>query len=101
MEWERAPRETLKHRLQTAWGYNDADNVVVRFDIQRTEELIHGFDDPVYGLHEGLENLVGGRAVDVIIGGLHAKHILWPDVYATNMVCAMITEIICLNAMSK
>lgn len=69
VEWERAPRETLKHRLQTAWGYNDADNVVVRFDIQRTEELIHGFDDPVYGLHEGLENLVGGRAVDVIIGG--------------------------------
>ena len=60
VEWERAPRETLKHRLQTAWGYNDADNVVVRFDIQRTEELIHGFDDPVYGLHEGLENLVGG-----------------------------------------
>ena len=54
VEWERAPRETLKHRLQTAWGYNDADNVVVRFDIQRTEELIHGFDDPVYGLHEGL-----------------------------------------------
>lgn len=69
VEWEKAPSETLKHRLRTAWGHKDADNAVIRFDIQRTEELIQGFDDPEYGLHEGLGKLVGGRTVDVVIGG--------------------------------
>lgn len=69
VEWEKAPYETLKHRLQTTWGYKDVDNIVIRFDIQRTEELIYGYNDPEYGIHKGLGKLVGDEAVDIIIGG--------------------------------
>ena len=69
VEWENAPCATLRHRLGTKWGYKDADDAVVRFDIQRTEELIRGFDDSVYGSHVGLQKLIGNRTVDVIIGG--------------------------------
>lgn len=69
VEWEKAPYETLKHRLITAWGHADADNAVIRFDIQRSDDLISGFDDPVYGSHNGLDTLVGNRSIDVIIGG--------------------------------
>lgn len=69
VEWEKAPFETLKHRLNTAWGYSDSEDIVVRFDIQRTEELLSGFNDIEYGQHLGLDSIVGGKPVDVIIGG--------------------------------
>lgn len=69
VEWEKAPYETLKHRLASAWQHSDADKIVIRFDIQRTDELLQGFDDPEYGQHVGLDKIVAGKAVDVIIGG--------------------------------
>ncbi len=69
VEWEKAPFETLRHRLKTAWKYADADDIVVRFDIQRTGELLYGFDDPEYGVHIGLDTIVGDNKIDVIIGG--------------------------------
>lgn len=73
MEWEKAPFETLKHRLQTAWKMDNADEAVIRFDIQRTEELVDGFSDSEYGCHPGLDYVIKGQPIDVIIGGPHAK----------------------------
>lgn len=69
VEWEKYPCATLSHRLKTRWGHSNANNEVVRFDIQRTDELFAGFNDEEYGLHPGLDALVGKHKVDVIIGG--------------------------------
>ena len=69
VEWEPYPCETLSNRLEKKWHHKNAKNEVVRFDIQRTEELINGFDDSNYGKHIGLKKLVGNKKVDIIIGG--------------------------------
>lgn len=69
VEWEKAPYETIRHRLISKWGHSDSENSVIRFDIQRTEELLNGFNDSEYGVHEGLNNIIGGQHIDVIIGG--------------------------------
>ena len=69
VEWEKYPCATLSHRLKTRWGHSNASNEVVRFDIQRTDELFAGFNDKEYGWHPGLDTLVGKHKVDVIIGG--------------------------------
>ncbi len=69
VEWETYPCETLVKRLSTKWRHKNAKNEVVRFDIQRTEELINGFEDKEYGIHEGLSKLIGNQNVDVIVGG--------------------------------
>lgn len=70
VEWEKMPCLNLEKRLSDKWGYADAKNRVLRFDIQRTEELFEGWNDPEYGSSDGLDSLVlpaGG--IDVIIGG--------------------------------
>ena len=69
VEWEKYPCKTLAHRLKTKWGHENAFNEVVRFDIQRTEELFYGYNDPEYGCHIGLDAIIGKQNVDVIIGG--------------------------------
>ena len=69
VEWEKAPCENLTRRLATKWHHKNAESEVICFDIQRTRELIHGFDDAVYGQHDGLDALVAGRSVDMVIGG--------------------------------
>lgn len=69
VEWEKSPYETIKHRLETAWKHPQSENCVIRFDIQRTDELINGFSDIEYGNHPGLASLVGNKPVDIIIGG--------------------------------
>ena len=69
VEWEKYPCETLIQRLKSRWGHKSANNEVIRFDIQRTEELFSGFNDAEYGSHTGLDKLVGKKNVDVIIGG--------------------------------
>lgn len=70
VEWDRYPCENLRHRLATKWQHKNADNEVICFDIQRTDELFKGFAfDPVYGSHSGLDSLIDGKKVDVIIGG--------------------------------
>ncbi len=69
VEWEKAPVATLKKRLEDKWGYKDTEHSVIRFDVQRIDELFEGFNDPNYGEHEGLSKLIGNRNIDIIIGG--------------------------------
>lgn len=70
VEWEKAPVEVLKNRLKTKWNVEDPDKEVIRFDIQREEELFNGFDDPEYGKHNGLDSLVDEKkGIDIVIGG--------------------------------
>jgi len=69
VEWEKAPCLTLAKRLEQKWHHVNANNEVIRFDIQRTDELINGFDDEEYGKHEGLAKLIGNQTVDAIVGG--------------------------------
>lgn len=69
VEWEQYPCMTLANRLMTRWNHENAKEEVIRFDIQRTNELINGFDDPEYGKHPGMAKLIGNSNVDVVIGG--------------------------------
>ena len=69
VEWEAAPCRNLVQRLRTKWGHPNAANEVIRFDIQRTDDLLSGFRDSEYGVSSGLDKLVGSRKIDVLVGG--------------------------------
>ncbi|MCR5608452.1 MAG: DNA cytosine methyltransferase [Lachnospiraceae bacterium] len=69
VEWEKAPCRNLEKRLNTKWNYKDSEKRVLRFDIQRTDELFNGWDDSEYGKSEGLNKLIGDNKLDLIIGG--------------------------------
>ena len=71
VEWEKAPCNNLIKRLHDKWEYEDADSRVLRFDIQRTDELFDGWkEDPDYGESVGLDALVNSAGgIDMIIGG--------------------------------
>ncbi len=71
VEWEKAPCKNLVNRMKTRWKYKDAEKRVLRFDIQRTDELFNGWnDDDEYGTSEGLDKLVSASdGITAIIGG--------------------------------
>jgi DNA (cytosine-5)-methyltransferase 1 len=70
VEWERPQVQNLINRLSDKWNVIDANRRVLRFDIQKTEELFQGWsDDPTYGSHEGLDSLLKDKPLDLIIGG--------------------------------
>lgn len=70
VEWEKAPRDTLAHRLQTHWGQKDAQERTLLFDMQDSERLFDGWkNDPKYGSSCGLDRLIGKQGVDIVIGG--------------------------------
>lgn len=71
VEWEKAPCRNLAIRLKDKWKYKDADSRVLRFDIQRTEELFNGWSEDLdYGESVGLDKLINdANGIDVIIGG--------------------------------
>lgn len=69
VEWEKYPVLTLRKRLKEKYGVLDAEQSVIFFDMQRTDELLHGFEDPKYGKNPGLLKLVGKKKIDFIIGG--------------------------------
>lgn len=69
VDWEFPTVATLKTRLEKKWGYDLNKNNILHFDIQRTEELINGFDDSLYGSCVGLDSLVGNNKVHLIVGG--------------------------------
>jgi DNA (cytosine-5)-methyltransferase 1 len=56
--------------LKKKWNVLDAEKKVLRFDIQRVKELMHGWDNEQYGKSDGLLSLIGKqKKVDLIIGG--------------------------------
>ena len=67
VEWEQKPLETLHNRMVQKWG--DTDHLSVLFDMQRTDELLNGFDDAKYGKFDGLLNIVGKEKIHGVIGG--------------------------------
>ena len=82
VEWEKPMVNTLRQRLVDKWHHteDDAKKRVVMFDVQKTEELIHGnWSDETKKHYEkynhkdiverGLAGLVGDQKVDLIIGG--------------------------------
>ncbi|OFX50974.1 MAG: DNA (cytosine-5-)-methyltransferase [Bacteroidetes bacterium GWA2_30_7] len=70
VEWEKQPCLTLTKRLKKKWNYKNSDEIVLQFDMQRTEELIYGWEsDNIYGNNTGLKTIVGDKVVDLIIGG--------------------------------
>ena len=69
VEWEKAPCNNLRKRLREKWGYTNADEMVLQFDMQRTDELVRGWNDPIYGSSQGLDGIIGENEIDLIIGG--------------------------------
>ena len=70
VEWEKAPVNTLINRLQKKWNIECAKDEVIRFDIQREDELFNGFEDQEYGKNEGLDALINKKnGIDIVIGG--------------------------------
>lgn len=71
VEWEKVPCKNLENRLREKWQYQDAEERVLRFDIQRTEELFEGWEnDQEYGSSVGLDRLIeNAGGIDIVIGG--------------------------------
>jgi len=72
VEWDQPSLKTLVNRLEKKWGYKNAEELALHFDMQRTKELLNGWkQDQKYGSHKGLKGLVKERGgeVDVIVGG--------------------------------
>ena len=71
VEWEKAPLLNLKNRLMTKWGYENTDEIAIRFDIQRTEDLLKGWqNDADFGSCIGMDAIVKKHGeIDLIIGG--------------------------------
>lgn len=82
IEWETPMVNTLRNRLTKAWNHSteEAFDSVIKFDIQKTDELLHGNwkEDTVsdYGkenstlvVQQGLDGVIGNKTVDLIIGG--------------------------------
>lgn len=81
VEWESPMINTLRQRLVDKWGHSveDAQKRVIKFDVQKTDELINGnWSEETKAIYEkenhpeivkkGLKGLVG-KTVDLIIGG--------------------------------
>ena len=81
IEWELPMVQTLRNRLVKKWQDSDeqAQNRVILFDIQRTDELLNGNwskeSKDLYAKYnsleaqKGLKQLINGESVDLIIGG--------------------------------
>jgi DNA (cytosine-5-)-methyltransferase len=70
VEWLKPQVRTLINRLETKYSISDAKTRVINFDIQRTDELLNGWeDDEEFGSSKGLKKIVGDQRVDMISGG--------------------------------
>jgi DNA (cytosine-5)-methyltransferase 1 len=82
VEWELPMVNTLRHRLTQKWDHTEEESKkrVIHFDIQKSNELIHGNwskeSISVFGstnhleiVSNGLKGIVGDQKVDLIIGG--------------------------------
>lgn len=68
VEWEKYPLDTLKTRLLNKWGYSD-EEIFIHHDIQDTKGLLDGTKKEGFESKVGLKKLLGGKSVDLIVGG--------------------------------
>ena len=70
VEWLKPQVRNLRNRLKSKYNMGSlADEIVLNFDIQRSDELFHGWDDVEYEPSSGLDQLVGKKKIDIICGG--------------------------------
>lgn len=82
VEWDEPMVNTLRTRLVQKWNHSEeeARRRVICFDVQKTEELIHGkwsketkliyeSKNSEFTIQKGLKGLCGRKRVDLIIGG--------------------------------
>ena len=70
VEWLKPQVRTLVNRLEDRYSDRQAKDKILNFDIQRTDELLNGWEnDKEFGNGIGLNALVNGKEVDVISGG--------------------------------
>ena len=82
VEWEKPMVDTLRNRLHQNWNHTERESVqrVIRFDIQKTDELFSGnWSDETKAIYQkdndkeivehGMDSVIGDSDVDVIIGG--------------------------------
>ena len=70
VDWLKPQVRTLRNRLKSKYNMGSlADEIVLNFDIQRSDELFHGWDDVEYEPSSGLDQLVGKKKIDIICGG--------------------------------
>lgn len=69
VDWEIPTVQTLKMRMNKKWNYDLDKKNILHFDIQRTDELIYGYEDSKFGKSKGLNKIVGNKKVDLIVGG--------------------------------
>lgn len=82
IEWELPMVKTLRKNLVNRWKYSDEEafQKVIRFDMQKTDELINGNwseetkftyskDNSKLIQEKGLDGLIKSNSIDVIIGG--------------------------------
>ena len=75
VEWNKPCCETLALNLKNKWGDKEADKKVIRFDIQKTKELLLGWTEKSgYELQHYSSSGIGKirddcGSVDIIIGG--------------------------------
>ena len=70
VEWLKPQVRTLVNRLESKYNIQDAKEIVLNFDIQRTEELINVWsNEEEFGGSPGLAIIVGNNEVLMISGG--------------------------------
>ena len=70
VEWLKPQVDTLRYRLKNHWNHKNANDSVMRFDIQREQELFSGWNNDEYGVGSGLDYYVDkANGIDIIIGG--------------------------------
>lgn len=69
VEWLKPQCNTLIDRLRSKYKMQNAQKIVLNFDIQRSKELFDGWNDKEYGKNEGMDKLIGNNTVDIISGG--------------------------------
>lgn len=69
VDWVKPALDTLKLRLSKKWQYDVETKKYLYFDIQRTSELLNGYEDEIYGNSAGLIDIVQNQRVDIVVGG--------------------------------
>lgn len=68
VEWDKHCCNTIRNRLATKWRYNNVQDSVIEYDIQKTSKIINGIKNKKE-FFPGLKKLSESKTIDLIIGG--------------------------------